>query len=199
MSEHDFILRSERLVYKAFDGSNEMRDKVVDIMMKNPETFAQTNGNRLSRPLTVDEARKNMPPPEAMLLYCAVCLPPQTEGEEPQVIGVVALHGADNNTRHHRSSMLAIAIGKEYHGKGYGSEAINWALDWGFRVAGQHSIRLSVFSFNTRAIELYENLGFKQDGVMREAHYYNLQWHDNVLFSMLDREWAELRGFKLAH
>lgn len=99
-------------------------------------------------------------------------------------------------TLHHRSCTLGIMLAAAHQGQGYGTEAINWALDWAFRVAAMHAVRLSCWSFNERAAALYRRLGFVREGVTREAYYYDCRWYDRVLFSMLDREWAALRGIR---
>ena len=78
--------------------------------------------------------------------------------------------------------------------KGYGSEAINWALDWGFKQAGLHRIGIDAFSYNHGATQLYERLGFVFEGRKRELLWFNGGWHDWISYSMLVDEWRELRG-----
>jgi RimJ/RimL family protein N-acetyltransferase len=53
--------------------------------------------------------------------------------------------------------------------------------------------RLGCFSFNERALRLYKRLGFVREGVNREAYYYDLKWHDRILFSMLQSEWVAIK------
>ena len=55
------------------------------------------------------------------------------------------------------------------------------------------SRRLGVFSFNERAVRLYERLGFVREGVNREAYYLDYKWHDRILFSILEKEWVALQ------
>jgi len=74
------------------------------------------------------------------------------------------------------------------------AEGINWALDWAFRVAGVHAVRLGVYSYNVRAIRLYERLGFVKEGAKRESVYLDRQWFAFLLYSMLESEWAAKRG-----
>ncbi|PMD41105.1 acyl-CoA N-acyltransferase, partial [Hyaloscypha variabilis F] len=62
-----------------------------------------------------------------------------------------------------------------HQGKGYGTEAINWALDWAFRVAGMHCVRLWCFSFNKGALRLYERIGFVREGIERESYYHDFK------------------------
>src|SRR5690242_11865271 len=57
----------------------------------------------------------------------------------------------------HRHAWLSIAIGDPTHqGQGYGGEAIGLALRFAFHELNLHRIQLTVFSYNTRAIALYE-------------------------------------------
>jgi GNAT superfamily N-acetyltransferase len=42
---------------------------------------------------------------------------------------------------HHRYTEIAIDILPEFQGKGYGSEAVTWALDYAFRRANLHRVR----------------------------------------------------------
>jgi RimJ/RimL family protein N-acetyltransferase len=91
--------------------------------------------------------------------------------------------------RHHRTMEIALDILPAYQGKGYGSEAVNWALEFGFRRAGLHSVRLRAFGWNKGAIRLYERLGFVMEGREREAVWYEGEWWDSVTLGMLEDEW----------
>lgn len=51
-------------------------------------------------------------------------------------------------------------------------------LDFGFLEMNLHRISLRVFSFNSRAIKLYEKLGFQQKGKLRESIFRGEKWHD---------------------
>ena len=59
---------------------------------------------------------------------------------------------------------MGIQICREEQGKGYGSEAIKWVLEWGFLAAGLHRVTIGCFSFNEGARRLYERLGFVVEG-----------------------------------
>ncbi|HHQ0225408.1 TPA: GNAT family N-acetyltransferase, partial [Listeria innocua] len=52
-----------------------------------------------------------------------------------------------------------------------------------------HRVYLQVFSFNERAIKLYEKMGFTHDGKFREAIYRDGRWHDTVIMSILKKEY----------
>lgn len=86
--------------------------------------------------------------------------------EEDKLIGTVGLERIDHL---HRTATLGIFIGdKDYLSKGYGTEAIRLLLDYGFNYMNLHSIKLTVFAFNERALRCYKKCGFKETGRHRE-------------------------------
>ncbi len=83
---------------------------------------------------------------------------------------------------------------KPYQGQGYGSEAIKWALRFGFRHCNLHRIEIGGFGYNTGALRLYEKLGFKMEGRKRDFFWHDGAYWDLVGLSMLEEEWRELYG-----
>lgn len=85
---------------------------------------------------------------------------------------------------------LSIAIGDEAkRGQGYGAEALRLLLDFAFGELNLRRVQLTVFSYNTTAIALYEKLGFLREGVFREFVYRDGQVYDMLLYGLLRREW----------
>jgi len=107
----------------------------------------------------------------------------------PVPIGSLYLTAPKPGEEHHRNSYISIDIIAPYQGQGYGSEAIEWVLDWGFRIAGLHRIGIENFSYNQGAKRLYERLGFTFEGSKRECLWFNGGWHDYMSFSILEQEW----------
>lgn len=106
-----------------------------------------------------------------------------------ETIGEIALSDMDGTNR---TGHLRIAIGEEQHqGKGYGREALLLMLEYGFGILNMHRIELEVFSFNSRAVHLYESIGFLREGVRRQVLYYHHEYHDAVMMSMLETEYRE--------
>jgi RimJ/RimL family protein N-acetyltransferase len=116
--------------------------------------------------------------------------------DEWEIIGIMCIGwgGISPTVIHHRNSEIGITILKEHQGKGYGREAINWMLDWGFKHAGLHTIGITTASFNPRAIHLYESMGFVLEGRRRGTIWQNRGWHDLIEFGMTEKEWEVLRG-----
>jgi RimJ/RimL family protein N-acetyltransferase len=90
----------------------------------------------------------------------------------------------------HRSAELQIRIGADdARGRGTGSEAIRLLLRWGFGELRLHRIYLHVFATNRPARRLYERVGFRTEGLLREAACIEGEWVDVVLMAILDSEY----------
>lgn len=91
-----------------------------------------------------------------------------------------------------RSANMRIAINKkEDFSKGYGSEALILALNYGFAMLNLHRIELGVYSFNKRAIHVYEKVGFVREGVARDGLFFNNKYYDEIIMSILEDEFRE--------
>jgi RimJ/RimL family protein N-acetyltransferase len=107
-------------------------------------------------------------------------------------IGEIHLKPLPASLSHHRTSEIGLDILPEYQGRGYGSEAINWALDYAFRRAALHRVSIRAFGWNEGAVRLYGRLGFREEGRERECLWHEGRWWDGVLFGMLEGEWWEM-------
>ena len=109
--------------------------------------------------------------------------------KKDELIGYVELDGILWN---HRTCWLGIGLGERANwGKGYGREAMQIALKLAFHELNLHRVQLSVFSYNQRAIELYETLGFTKEGAFREMLERDGQRYDMYLYGLLREEWNE--------
>jgi RimJ/RimL family protein N-acetyltransferase len=89
-----------------------------------------------------------------------------------------------------RVGNVGIVIGeKEHWGKGFGTEALQLLVDYGFGVLNMHRIELETFDFNERAYKSYTKIGFKEEGRKRQAHYIDGRHDDVVFMGFLQEEW----------
>ena len=103
------------------------------------------------------------------------------------LIGWCQLDGIEWN---HRTSALGIGIGSRNHWDGgYGTEAMTLMLNFAFNELNLHRVFLTAFSYNPRAIHVYEKLGFQLEGRYREHLQRDGQRHDMLLYGILSREW----------
>lgn len=88
-----------------------------------------------------------------------------------------------------RTAGFRIALAAErLTGRGYGREAARLLLAWAFDVLGLHRVALEVYAFNPRAIHVYETLGFRHEGRLREVLLQDGQRHDALVMGMLAGE-----------
>jgi len=107
---------------------------------------------------------------------------------ENRLIGVCQLHSIHPV---HRSAELQIRIGDgAWRGKGCGREAVTLLLATGFRDLNLRRIYLHVLASNTRAVRLYEHVGFVREGVLREAAHINGDFEDLLVMAILKRDYV---------
>ncbi len=104
---------------------------------------------------------------------------------------LVGLGGFDEISWRNRVGWLALAVGREHWGQGYGSEALKLLLRYGFMELDLHKIQLTVMGYNERALNIYRKAGFRQEGIFREFVYRDGERHDMILMGMLASEWRE--------
>lgn len=102
-------------------------------------------------------------------------------------IGSVGLHGLHQV---HRSASFGIVIGeKDCWGKGYGTEATRLIVRHGFQTLNLNRVYLRVIAFNIRGIRSYEKVGFVREGILRQDHYSEGEYHDVIVMGILREEW----------
>jgi len=69
----------------------------------------------------------------------------------------------------HGFGEIAMAVAREWRGRGVGSALLAAAIEWG-RERGLHKLSLGVFAHNAAAIALYRKFGFVEEG-RRVKHY----------------------------
>lgn len=103
-----------------------------------------------------------------------------------RLIGDVSLQIVDWN---HRDAYAGIALGPEYWGRGYGTEAMNLALQYAFTELNLHRVTLNVFEYNPRSIRSYEKSGFTVEGRAREFLLRDGRRWDLIYMGILKSEW----------
>jgi len=169
----------ERLYLSPFDTDDiEIYTKWAEWM--NNKTVADTYGGYFNL-VSVANAKKTLG--ELQGYRFAIVL---LDGDV--LIGHVSLHDINHLNRH---AFLGIFIGDEAHRrKGYGSEAIRLALDYGFKTLNLHNIMLSVHADNHAAIACYKKVGFQDAGRRREWIFKDGKYHDVIYMDILESEFG---------
>ena len=107
---------------------------------------------------------------------------------DDEVIGTVGIENIDHLNKR---GTLGIFIGDvEEREKGYGTEAINLILDYGFNYLNLNNIKLDVVEFNERAIACYKKCGFKECGRRRKSEFVDGKYYDRLSMDILKEEFA---------
>ena len=106
---------------------------------------------------------------------------------DEQLVGHVTLWGATWRTR---TAELGVIIGDEHRGRGLGTDALRVLLRLAFDDLGLHRVELRTPAYNDAALAAYRRVGFAEEGRRREVTFHAGHWHDEVLMSVLDHEWA---------
>lgn len=92
-----------------------------------------------------------------------------------------------------RTTDLTMILGeRDVRGQGYGTEAIRLLMDYAFGYLGFHRISIGVVGFNERALQFYESVGFRREGIQRDGYYYDHAFSDFVMLSILEEEFRAL-------
>lgn len=109
--------------------------------------------------------------------------------EDDALIGYAELDGI---LWAHRAGWLSLGLGNRAQwGRGYGRSAMDLLLDFAFNELNLYRLQLTVFSYNERAIRLYERSGFQREGVYREFLQRDGERYDMFLYGLLVHEWRQ--------
>jgi len=156
--------RSQRLVYRAIEPEDE---PFLVSMQEDAESWLNAVPF-LATPRSTSQAKEARTEyfEKLCLLAVVICLPAPTSAQQmpkapvddkmnkPIPIGTVTLSSTELRRQQHRHSDMGIQLLRAYQGQGYGSEAIRWALRWGFRYGNLHRIELEAFEWNEGAYRL---------------------------------------------
>jgi RimJ/RimL family protein N-acetyltransferase len=106
---------------------------------------------------------------------------------DDKIIGMLDLSGINWTAG---DAWLGVGIGEpEYWGKGYGREAVNLLLRFGFEQLNLRRVSLTVFEYNERAYKSYLKLGFQVEGRARQLlNRFDRRW-DMIYMGILREEW----------
>ncbi len=131
---------------------------------------------------------------EDITAYCASRAAPTdritlaiTDARDGAYRGEVVLNDYDEPNC---SAGLRILLSASARGRGFGTAALRLLLAYAFGPLGLHRVSLEVFAFNARAIHVYEKVGFRHEGRMRDALWWEGTPHDTLLMAALATEYG---------
>jgi diamine N-acetyltransferase len=107
----------------------------------------------------------------------------ETEWGEVQAYAI--LRGIQETSRSIELKRIVVAVPE----RGLGRLILKELMRIVFRELGAHRLYLDVFEDNGRARRVYERLGFRYEGIMREAANRDGQWCNLHMMSILETEY----------
>ena len=102
---------------------------------------------------------------------------------ENQLVGFLAALGG-NYRRNHHCAHIVIGIRQNFTGQGIGKQLFKmlekWATDHKI-----HRLELAVMSHNERAINLYQKMGFKTEGIKHDSLLVNGKYVDEYYMARI--------------
>lgn len=160
-------MNAERIVVE--ETTRDNIDKIIDIERSNSDFIGQYD---------FEQHEKVIADPDGLHLSVF-------DKADDELVGYVILLGlADPNDC---IEFRRIAISRK--GCGFGKDAVQVVKAICFSTFGKHRLHLSVFSDNIAAIRLYESLGFKNEGLIRDCIKAGDVYRSMYKMSMLDAEY----------
>ncbi len=103
------------------------------------------------------------------------------------IAGTVGFHRVDHENR---STSIGYWLGREYEGRGLMSAAVSGLVDHAFSAWNLHRVELRIAPDNERSRALAVRLGFRQEGLLRDAERFGDEYRDLLLYSLLAGEWS---------
>ena len=117
--------------------------------------------------------------------------------ESDNVIGMIFLIDIDGWAR---SDRIQVILGQDYRGRGYSRDVMPRVMTYGFAPEpaglGLHRIWVAVPEQNTRAVSVYQSLGFVLSGTSRDALWNASQnrYQDLIVMDTLADEYDPIRS-----
>ncbi len=101
-----------------------------------------------------------------------------------EVIGMIDLF--DFNPVHKRAGVGIVILDEENRKKGYGAEALDLLIQYGFKKLQLHQLFAHVAYDNRASIQLFEKFGFVQTGVKKDWIFVDGVFKNELLFQLIN-------------
>lgn len=91
----------------------------------------------------------------------------------------------------HRHAEIQIIIDSEFRGLKLAQKAFAECLKYAFNTLNLHKIYLYVDVENAPAVKVYQKLGFKTEGTLKEQYFANGSYHDCAIMSIFQKDYKK--------
>jgi ribosomal-protein-serine acetyltransferase len=119
----------------------------------------------------------------------------QVDADEGMQLGLVDEHGAIAGTIgfhrfdwQNRATTIGYWLSADRQGRGLMTAAVRALLDYAFGERGLHRVEISAAVGNARSRAIPARLGFREEGVRRDAERHGDRYLDLVVYGLLDSD-----------
>ena len=133
--------------------------------------------------------------PEASVRYAEACVSDWDAGravrfairdrQSRELLGVV---GLDSCVHLHRSCELGYWLRRDATGRGIMTESARACVDFAFSRMAVHRIRCAAATDNSASLRVIARLGFRFEGIARQAELVGARWLDHAIFARLSSD-----------
>lgn len=103
-----------------------------------------------------------------------------------KLAGAIGFHRVDWNNH---STSIGYWLAEAYQGKGLMTKSCRSLIDYAFGNLGLNRVEIRCAVENSKSRAIPENLGFREEGILREAEWLYDHYVDHVVYAMLREEW----------
>jgi RimJ/RimL family protein N-acetyltransferase len=103
---------------------------------------------------------------------------------------LVGYCGLDKISTPNKTAEIGLLINPDIHKQGLGYAAAHKLLEYGFEKLDLNCIFAEVYS-TTGNWNFWSKVGFKKEGMLRQRKFWNNQYYDSMIGSILKKEWLK--------
>ena len=92
-----------------------------------------------------------------------------------------------------RLATIGVTLAPSAHGRGYGSEAVSWLLDYLLVERGKHRVVADCDVRNHAVVALLERVGMRREAHHLQSAWWKDEWVDEYVYAILASEWQGSR------
>jgi ribosomal-protein-serine acetyltransferase len=104
------------------------------------------------------------------------------------IVGMAGFHGVNWP---HGSTTIGYWLDEGHQGRGLMTRAVRTLVDHAFGESGLHRVEIQAAIGNARSRAIPERLGFREEGVRREAERIGDRYNDLAVYAILAPEWVQ--------
>jgi ribosomal-protein-serine acetyltransferase len=104
---------------------------------------------------------------------------------EKKTLNLVGVVGLETFAHPHQSVELGYWLRRESTGQGFMTEAARSVITWAFSRLNAHRVRVAAATDNHASLGVIRRLGFRFEGISREAERCHGRWLDHAVFALL--------------